>query len=361
VRGLKLLLGTADPHGVRDPSGAVGEATLAARAVVEGLAREGPVIAVVDDLHWADAQLLELLRATTADPWSGPVLLLGLSRPDALEDADALPTLELGALRERELRELGELALGPGAPAQVLDRVAARASGNPLFLEESLSMLVESGALVQRAGAWVVADPGLLERVPATIRSLIAARLDGLPPGEKRVLQDAAVGGEATWDRLLGAMSGGADVRPALKRLVQRGLLRQRPYSPVPGADEFGFWHVLIREVAYESIPRRDRSDLHLQVATWLEDAGLVEEPVAELAYHYEQAWRLSRSGAAEAGDRNLAGLAAQGWATHRLSEVWGRVDYAAELRHLREAYELFDRAGDRWAGRSPPRTWRTC
>jgi class 3 adenylate cyclase/tetratricopeptide (TPR) repeat protein len=468
VRGLKLLLGIADPQGVRDPSGAVGEATLAARAVVEGLAREGPVIAVVDDLHWADAQLLELLRATTADPWSGPVLLLGLSRPDALEDADALPTLELGALRERELRELGELALGPGAPAQVLDRVAARASGNPLFLEESLSMLVESGALVQRAGAWVVADPGLLERVPATIRSLIAARLDGLPPGEKRVLQDAAVGGEATWDRLLGAMSGGADVRPALKRLVQRGLLRQRPYSPVPGADEFGFRHVLIREVAYESIPRRDRSDLHLQVATWLEDAGLAEEPVAELAYHYEQAWRLSRSGAAEAGDRNLAGLAArhlgrwadrtltyqarlaeslyrravqaaeassgeeprlviglslgwaeclielgrheeaaepanaardlargagdehlearallalgriesdvgddevarhllaqalssfeavgdlggQGWATHRLSEVWGRVDYAAELRHLREAYELFDRAGDRW------------
>ena len=468
VRGLKLLLGTADPHGVRDPSGAVGEATLAARAVVEGLAREGPVIAVVDDLHWADAQLVELLRATTADPWSGPVLLLGLSRPEALEDADALPTLELGALRERELRELGELALGPGAPAQVLDRVAARASGNPLFLEESLSMLVESGALVQRAGAWVVADPGLLERVPATIRSLIAARLDGLPPGEKRVLQDAAVCGEAAWDRLLEAMSGAADVRPALKRLVQRGLLRQRPYSPVPGAAEYGFKHVLIREVAYESIPRRDRSELHLRVATWLRDAALAEEPVAELAHHYEQAWRLSRSGAAEAGDRDLAGLAArylgrladrtltyqarlaeslyrraiqaaeastweeprlviglslgraeclielgrheeaadpangardlargagdehlearallalgriesdvgdlevarrllaqalssfeavgdlggQGWAKHRLSEVLGLADYAAELRHLREAYQLFDRAGDRW------------
>jgi class 3 adenylate cyclase len=71
VRGLKLLLGTADPHGVRDPGGAVGEATLAARAVVEGLAREGPVIAVVDDFHWADAQLLELLRASTADPGRG--------------------------------------------------------------------------------------------------------------------------------------------------------------------------------------------------------------------------------------------------------------------------------------------------
>jgi class 3 adenylate cyclase len=468
VRGLTLLLGTADPDAVRDPGGAAGEAMVAARAVVEGLAREGPVIAVVDDLHWADAQLLQLLRATTTDPWSGPVLLLGLSRPDALEAAASLPTLELGALGEPQLRELGELALGPGAPAQVLDRIAARASGNPLFLEESLSMLVESGALVQRAGAWVVADPGLLERVPATIRTLIAARLDGLPPDEKRVLQDAAVCGEAAWDRLLEAMSGAADVRPAIKRLVQRGLLQQRPYSPVPGVEEYGFRHVLIREVAYESIPRRDRADLHLQVATWLRAAGLGEEPVAELAHHYEQAWRLGRSGAAEAGDQDLAGLAArylgrwadrtltfqarlaeslyhravqaaeastgeeprlvvglslgraeclielgrhqeavasanaardraraagdahlearallalgriesdvgddevarglltqalssfeavrdvggQGWARHRLSEVLGRADYAAELRQLREAYQLFDRAGDRW------------
>jgi class 3 adenylate cyclase/tetratricopeptide (TPR) repeat protein len=468
VRGLKLLLGTADPEGVRDPSGAVGEAMLAARAVVEGLAREGPVIAVVDDLHWADPQLLELLRTTIADPWSGPVLLLGLSRPDAPEPAASLPTLELGALGERQLRELGQLALGPGAPAQVLDRVVARASGNPLFLEESLSMLVESGALVQRAGAWEVADPGLLERVPATIRTLLAARLDGLPPTEKRVLQDAAVCGEAAWDRLLEAMPGAVEVREALKRLVQRGLLRQRPYSAVPGAEEFGFRHVLIREVAYESVPRRDRSGLHLQVATWLRGAALAEEPVAELAHHYEQAWRLSRSSAAEAGDRDLAGLAArylgrwadrtlayqarlaeslyrravqaaeastgeeprlliglslgraeclielgrheeavapasaardrardagdphlearallalgriesdvgddevarrlltqalssfeaagdlggQGWAKHRLSEVWGRADYAAEIQHLREAYELFDRAGDRW------------
>jgi predicted ATPase len=80
----------------------------------------------------------------------------------------------------------------------------------------------------------------------------------------------------------------------------------------VPGAEEYGFRHVLIREVAYESIPRRDRSALHLQVATWLEAEALAEEPVAELAHHYEQAWRLSRSGAVEAGDRDLAGLAAR-------------------------------------------------
>jgi class 3 adenylate cyclase/tetratricopeptide (TPR) repeat protein len=469
VRGLKLLLGTIDPGEVRDPSGAAGESTLAARAVVEGLAREGPVVTVVDDLHWADAQLLELLRTASADPWAGPVLLLGLSRPEALEASDALPTLELGALAEQRLRELGELALGPGAPGQVLERIAARASGNPLFLEESLSMLVESGALVRQDGTWIVADPGLLDRVPATIRTLIAARLDGLPPDERRVLRDAAVCGEAAWDRLLETLSGGAEVREPLKRLVQRGLLQQRPYSPVPGAEEYGFRHVLIREVAYASIPRRDRSGLHLQVASWLREASrLPEEPLAELAHHYELAWRLSHSSAAGTADPGLARLAAehlgrwadrtltyqarlaeslyrraveaaaasidedpglairtslgraeslielgrhqeaaapanagrdlarrsgdghlearallalgriesdvgddevarrllgqalssfeavgdlggQAWAKHRLSEVLGRADYALELEHLREAYRLFERAGDRW------------
>jgi predicted ATPase len=214
VRGLKLLLGTVDPDTARDPSGAAGEALLAARAVVEGLAREGPVLAVVDDVHWADAQL----------------------------------------------RELGELALGPGAPAQLLDRIAARASGNPLFLEESLSILVESGALLQRAGARVVTDPRLLDRVPASIRSLIAARLDGLPPDEKHVLRDAAVYGEVTWDRLLEDVSAAADVRSALGRLVQRDVLRRRPRSRVPGAVEYTFRHVLLREVAAQPHPRhRDR------------------------------------------------------------------------------------------------------
>jgi class 3 adenylate cyclase/tetratricopeptide (TPR) repeat protein len=470
THGLKLLLGTVAPHSVRHRESAVGQALLAARAVLEGLAREAPVIAVLDDLQWADSHLLDLLHKNRANPWSVPVLFLGLSRPEAMEVRDPLPTLKLGAIPEQRLRELGELALGPGVPARVLRRVAARASGNPLFLEESLSMLVESGALVRQGGAWIVADLQVLDRVPATIRTLIAARLDGLPADEKRVLQDAAVCGEATWDRLLDVISAAGDVRAALQRLVKRDLLRRRSRSRLPDAKEYVFKHVLIRDVAYESIPRRDRSFLHLRVATWLRKAsGLPEEPVAELAYHYEEAWRLSRSRAAEAADRSLAGLAAeylgrwadvtltyqarmaeslyrrairaaeesagavdpqlvtklslgraeslielgrhreaadpandarslaihtgnehlearallalgriesdvgddlvarhlltqalasfeavgdvggQAWANHRLSEAWSREDYTRELEHMREAYRLFDRAGDRW------------
>lgn len=470
TRGLKLLFGTVAPHSVRHREGAVGQAVLAARAVFEGLAREAPVIAVLDDLHWADAHLLELLHRARANPWSGPVLFLGLSRLEVPEGRDPLPTLQLQALPEQRLRELGELALGPGVPARVLRRIAARASGNPLFLEESLSMLVESGALVRRAGAWIVADPQVSDRVPATIRTLIAARLDGLPPDEKHVLQIAAVCGEATSDRLLDGISAAANVRSVLRRLVKRDLLRRRSRSRLPGAKEYVFKHVLIRDVAYESLPRRDRCWLHIRVATWLREASaLPEEPVAELAYHYEQAWRLSPSRAAETAERELAGLAAeylgrwadvtltyqprmaealytrairaaedsagavhprlvtklslgraeslselgrhreaadaandarslatragdqrlearallalgriesdagddlvarhllaqalasfeavgdvggQAWAKHRLSEAWSRENYIRELEHMREAYRLFDRAGDRW------------
>jgi predicted ATPase len=313
TRGLKLLFGTVAPHSVRHREGAVGQAVLAARAVFEGLAREAPVIAVLDDLHWADAHLLELLHRARANPWSGPVLFLGLSRLEVPEGRDPLPTLQLQALPEQRLRELGELALGPGVPARVLRRIAARASGNPLFLEESLSMLVESGALVRRAGAWIVADPQVSDRVPATIRTLIAARLDGLPPDEKHVLQIAAVCGEATSDRLLDGISAAANVRSVLRRLVKRDLLRRRSRSRLPGAKEYVFKHVLIRDVAYESLPRRDRCWLHIRVATWLREASAPpEEPVAELAYHYEQAWRLSPSRAAETAERELAGLAAE-------------------------------------------------
>jgi class 3 adenylate cyclase/tetratricopeptide (TPR) repeat protein len=470
TRGLRLLLGTVAPHSVRHREGAIGQALLAARAVIEGLAREAPVVAILDDLHWADPHLLELLHRTRANPWSAPVLFLGLSRPVAMEVGDPLPTLKLGAIPEQLLRELGELALGSGVPARVLRRVAARASGNPLFLEESLSMLVESGALVRRGGAWTVADPQVLDRVPATIRTLIAARLDGLPADEKRLLQDAAVCGEATWDRLLDDVSAAGDMKAALQRLVRRDLLRRRSRSRLPDAREYAFKHVLIRDVAYESLPRRDRSSLHLRVATWLREAsGLPEEPVAELAHHYEEAWRLSRSRAAEAADRGLAGLAAeylgrwadmtftyqarmaeslyrrairaaeesagvvdpqlatrlslghaeslielgrhreaadpaksarslatragdehlqarallalgriesdvgddlvarrlltqalasfeavgdvggQAWANHRLCEAWSPEDYTGGLEHMRQAYRLFDRAGDRW------------
>jgi class 3 adenylate cyclase/tetratricopeptide (TPR) repeat protein len=469
TRGLSLLLGVGDrpeSHGSRGTE----DALAAARTVLEGLARERPVVVLLDDLHWADPAVVDALGSVGAHPWSGPILMVGLTRTESLHRLTTVMRIELDAIPEDAMGELASLALGRKAFTPALRRIVTRAGGNPLFLEESLSMLVEAGALVSTASGWVIADPQMLDRVPTTVRAMIAARLDGLPPDEKRVLQCAAVSGEITWDRLLDRLAPGADVRTALRSLVSRDLLRRRRGSHARGSNEFVFKHALIRDVAYDSLPREERARLHIEVAGWMsQDANLPREPVDDLAHHYSEAWRLSRSktaakvpeglarsasmylgrwadetlqyqalaaealyaravevdtaapdevdpelrarhaiGRAESlielgrhgeaqeaaahareladrlddeqlGARALVALgrvesdvgddararellqealssfkaagdvSGEAWATHRLSEISTRTDYAQGLEHLRTAYLLFVEAGDRW------------
>lgn len=296
VRGLHLLLGTAEATGEGGSRGSIPDAALAARAVVEGLARKRPVAVVLDDLHWADPDLLRLVEDVHRFPWAGPVLFLGLTRPELL-DGRSIPSMRLDGLDEREARALVASTLGGDLPEKALRRLSERAGGNPLFLEESLRMLMEAGAIVRDDGAWLIADTARLDRVPGSMRLLIAERLDGLPGDEKRVLQDSSVSGDATWDRLVEWLSDAADPRRALRRLVRRDLLRRRPRSQVRGTVEYGFKHSLIRDVAYDSIPRRDRVARHLRIAEWLRAEWLApEEPIAALAYHYEQAWQMGHS-----------------------------------------------------------------
>ena len=263
-----------------------------------GLARERPVIVILDDLHWADAHLLELLHATRANPWSGPVLLLGLSRLEALGSGDPLPTLK-PALPDRRLRSAASWhwvrspGLGPGT-----DRHPS--------LREPIVLRGES----EHAGG--VGRPSATARrldhlrPPPPVRRhhphLIAARLDGLPADEARAAGRAQ---EATWDRLLDGVSAAGAVRSALQRLVDRDLLRRRPRSR-QGAREYVFKHVLIRDVAYESLPGETGVGCIFASRPGLrENAGLPEEPLAELAYHYEEA-RVSAARAAGTVDQDL-------------------------------------------------------
>jgi class 3 adenylate cyclase/tetratricopeptide (TPR) repeat protein len=296
ARGLSLLLGISDHPEGHGPGG-IDEALAAARAVLEGLARERPVVVLLDDLHWADPAVVEALGSIRSHAWSGPLLLVGLTRSESLNRMKALTLVELDAIPEDAMDELASLALGKKAFTPALRRVVTRAGGNPLFLEESLSMLVEAGGLVSEASGWVVADPQMLDRVPTTVRAMIAARLDGLPSDEKRGLQCASVSGEITWDRLIERLAPGIDVPRVLRRLVSRDLLRRRRGSHARGSNEFVFKHALIHDVAYGSLPRGERAHLHVEVARWLlDEANLPREPVDELAHHYSEAWRLSRS-----------------------------------------------------------------
>jgi class 3 adenylate cyclase/tetratricopeptide (TPR) repeat protein len=291
VRNMGILLGVERPGGRRpDPI----EALLrAVRTIVEDLARKRSVVLIIDDLHWADPELLEAIENVHASPWRGPILVLGLSRPEGY--GRTLPAIVLSALDEGHSGVLAREVLGSDLPPDLLRSLVVRSGGNPLFLEESVGMLVESGAIAPDAGRWTVKRPHEVERVPSTIRRLIAARLDGLPTAEKRLLQDAAVVGDAVWEDLLDDLLEGAKSRPLLRSLEARDLLRRRRRSGLPGSSEYGFKHVLIREVAYESLPRAERARKHLEIARWLtEDAG--HDDPAMLAHHFESAWLLLRT-----------------------------------------------------------------
>ena len=307
TRGLSLLLGVGDPpesHGSRGTE----DALAAARTVLEGLARERPVVVLLDDLHWADPAVVDALASVGDHPWTGPILMVGLTRPESALRRAPVARIELDAIPEDAMGELASLALGQTSFTPALRRIVTRAGGNPLFLEESLSMLVEAGALVSTTSGWIVADPAMLDRVPTTVRAMIAARLDGLPPEEKWVLQCASVSGEIAWDRLLDRLAPGVEVRTALRSLVSRDLLRRRRGSHAKGSTEYVFKHALIRDVAYGSLPREERTRLHIEIAEWMEhDANLPREPLDDLAHHYSEAWRLSRTKTAAKVPEGLA------------------------------------------------------
>jgi tetratricopeptide (TPR) repeat protein len=288
VQDLGILLGVDRPRGRRPD--AIESVVRAARIVVEDLARSGSVLVIIDDLHWADPELMRAIEDTYRSPWAGPILLVGLSRPEGF--GTTLPALHLKALDEVGSRALAEEVLGSDLPSDLVHGLVVRSGGNPLFLEECVGMLVESGAVAEERGKWVVKRPHDVDRVPSAIRRLIAARLDGLPIEEKRLLQDASVIGDTVWERLLEDVSEGANCRPALRSLEARDLLRRRRRSVIAGSAEYAFKHVLIREVAYESLPKTERASKHLIVGRWL-SRETTHDDAAIVAHHFESAWLL--------------------------------------------------------------------
>jgi class 3 adenylate cyclase/tetratricopeptide (TPR) repeat protein len=304
VRDLRILLGIERPRG-RRPDALEGLAR-AGRAVIEDRARQGLVLMLIDDLHWADPDLLTVIEDANAGRWIGPILLVGTSRTEGV--GTELPSIELHALEPGNSRELAEEVLGSDLPPHLLGGLVRRSGGNPLFLEESIGMLIESGAIVRVEGRWHVVRPQEIEGVPSAIRRLIAARLDGLPSAEKRILQDASVAGQAVWLGLLEHLGERIDRRAALRALEARDLLRRTKRRTFAGETEYVFKHVLIREVAYDSIPKAERARTHLEIAGWLRERA--PEDAMSVAHHYESAWRLLRTRTGPPPPQELAALA---------------------------------------------------
>ena len=277
------------------------------RSLLSALAAREPVVAVIEDIHWADPALLDLLEEL-ADRIVGPVVFLCPARPQLTERRPDwgggrrnVSSIALDPLSPAESdRLVGFLLAIDDLPAAVHDTILDRAEGNPFFIEEIVRHLIDEGRIVREAGRWR-AGSGINDvAIPDTIQAVLAARIDLLDPVEKRALQRAAVVGRVFWPGPVGLLLNGDRVRlrETLDRLEDRELVLSRLSSSIAGEPEFIFKHILTREVAYESLPRRERAGAHAAVASWIEQtAGERSREFSELlAYHYVEAYEGTRA-----------------------------------------------------------------
>jgi class 3 adenylate cyclase len=285
------------------------------RAFVEAAAREQPTIMVFEDIHWANANMLDLVHGLVLRA-RGPLLFMTLSRPELLDArahwGSGLPgytTLTLGPLAETEAWELVTRRLADERQAA---EVVAVAEGNPLFIEQLAASVgeVATGTL------------------PTTVREIVAARLDALPRDERALLLDAAVVGKTFWLEALRALNGERDdLQRLLEELERRDLIRRETGSIFEGQQQFAFTHAVIRDVAYDLLSRADRTRRHAAAAGFfVETTGGSGEAVGAIARH----WRAAGDNERAVQQLLRAGeVAERGWAK----------DHA--VRFYREAFEL--------------------
>jgi class 3 adenylate cyclase/tetratricopeptide (TPR) repeat protein len=253
------------------------------------LAASEPVMLVFEDLHWADPELVELVRYLEGADC--PLLILGSARPDTadshpslVERGDRRLVVSLPPLTSAESEQLVTELLG-GLEPDGLGSLLEAAGGNPLFLEESVHMLTGEGLL--GAGSLLV---------PPSLRSMISARLDRLPDVERHLALRAAVVGRSFWPGAVASLNGVVeDVEGKLEALARLDVAEERGTSTIRGEREFAFKHDLIREVAYARLPKGLRAELHVRCAGWITSHQERDEFVELGAHHLEQACRLAR------------------------------------------------------------------
>ena len=259
------------------------------RRFFEGMAEQRTTILVFEDLQWADDGLLDFVDELVEWVAAVPLLVVCTARPELLTRRPGwgggklnATTLALTPLTSDETaRIIAQVLEQAVIPADVQSALLGRAEGNPLYAEQFARLYRERGT----------ADDLPL---PETLQGIIAARLDGLPPDEKRLLQEASVVGKVFWTGAL--ESNGTAVDAALHALERKGFVRRQRRSSVVGETEVAFAHALVRDVAYGQIPRGDRAARHRAVAEWMESLGRADDHAEMVAFHWRTALELGRA-----------------------------------------------------------------
>ncbi len=350
---LLALLGVADA-----PPGGRERLFAGWRTFLERIAEKGTVALVFEDLQWADDGLLDFIEHVLEWSRNHPIFILTLARPE-LQDrrptwggARASTSLALGPLADAEMRAL-LAGLVPGLPAGAVASILDRADGIPLYAVETIRMLVADGRVEERDGVYVPrGDLGPVE-VPGSLRALVAARLDGLEPDARALVQDAAVLGQTFSVDSLSAVSAiqRGVLEPRLRDLVRREILELDTDPRSPERGQFGFVQALLREVAYETLALRDRRARHLAAARHFE-ALEDEELAGALATHYMAAYRANPDGL-EAAPIGIQARLALRAAAERAASLGSPLQAIAYLREAVEvttddvaAAALLERAG---------------
>ena len=324
------------------------------RLFVERMAERAPVVMVIEDIHWADAALLEFVEALLERSRAHAIFVLTLARPDLIERHPGWGS-RVRSFSAVALDPLGDDAIDallrglvPGIDEDAVARISERAEGVPFYAVETVRMLLDRGLLEPgEAGYRVTGDLSALQ-VPETLQTLISARLDSLESVERSLLQNASVLGKTFTARGLAALTAADEdgLRPLLDDLVRKELLYldTDPFSPERG--QYGFLQALVQRVAYDTLSRRDRKAKHLAAARYLgAAAGVDPDEIAEvIAAHYLDAFRADE----DAEDAAEIRTTARGWLERAAERATSLAAAEEAQRGFEAAAELADEPSER-------------
>ncbi|HVF52208.1 MAG TPA: adenylate/guanylate cyclase domain-containing protein [Actinomycetota bacterium] len=270
------------------------------RRYLERLAARYPLVLVLEDIHWADEGLLDFIEFL-ADWGQGAIMTVALARPELLDKRPGwgggkrnYTAMYLDPLGPQESDDMLTDLFGDALPVDVRTMISARSEGNPLYTEEIARMLIDRAVLVHESEGWRLASRIEGIDIPRSIHALVAARVDGLTPPEKELLQDAAVVGRVFWSGVVARLAHqtSSQTREQLGYLRMKELITPREPSSFSNEHEFGFHHALIRDVAYDSLPKKLRAEKHVEVARWAASGPTADrDDIVELiATHFGQA-----------------------------------------------------------------------
>jgi class 3 adenylate cyclase len=331
VSHLRALVGLSGGEVTRDQRT---EAFAAWRRFFEALAEERPLVLVFEDLHWADDGLLDFVDDLVDWLRDVPLFVIGTARPELLTRRPAwaggkanATTVSLRPLSDDDTALLVHALLQQSVlPAEMQSALLERAGGNPLYAGEFARMVAE------RAGTEL--------ELPSSVQGIIAARLDALDSADKRLLQDAAVVGKVFWSGALAAIGAceRSEVEDRLRVLERRELVRRERRSSMARENEYAFLHVLVRDVAYGSIPRAERVERHRRAAEWIGSRGRPDDHADLLAHHYVSALELARATGSDTAA--MAGSAASAL-QHAGERAFALNAFAPAARYFEDALML--------------------